>query len=205
MARRSDATVYELPVPFPAPFQPSQCPLQRVAGSRLVRAAWHHMIERHRNVGAERPLDLRGALRREGAAAAVYVTLKLHAVVVDTAEPLEREHLEPTRIGEQRTIPTHEAMQGSQLLNHLLAGPHMQVVGIREHQRRAGGAEVIRGKSPHAPLRPDRHEYRGFHRAVGEGKRAGAGRTPSPTVSNSNLDLFGNPGLAPGVSGGTWE
>src|SRR5436309_5368795 len=52
------------------------------------------MIERHRNVGAEHPLDLRGALRREGAAAAVYVTLKLHAAVVHPAESLEREHLE---------------------------------------------------------------------------------------------------------------
>src|SRR5207249_8866849 len=142
MARRSDATVYELPVPFPAPFQPSQCPLQRVAGSRLVRAAWHHMIERHRNVGAERPLDLRGALRREGAAAAVYVTLKLHAVVVDTAEPLEREHLEPTRIGEQRTIPTHEAMQGSQLLNHLLADSGGFQVFSLEGFRQIGRAHV---------------------------------------------------------------
>src|SRR5207244_12961888 len=95
------------------------------------------MIERHRDVGAEHPLDLRGALRREGATAAVHVALKLHAVVVHPAESLEREHLEATRIGEQRTIPTHEAMQGSELLDHLLAGPHMQVVGIREHQRRA--------------------------------------------------------------------
>src|SRR5216117_2463269 len=101
------------------------------------------MVERHRDVGAEHPLDLRGAPRREGAAAAVYMTLKLHAVVVHPAESLEREHLEATRIGEQRTIPTHEAMQGSELLDHLLAGPHMQVVGIREHQRRAGGAKIV--------------------------------------------------------------
>src|SRR5207249_11984368 len=109
------------------------------------------MIERHRNVGAEHPLDLRGALWREGAAAAVYVTLKLHAVVVHPAESLEREHLEATRIGEERTIPTHEAMQGSQLLDHLLAGPHMQVIGIREHQSRAGVTEIVGRERPHRP------------------------------------------------------
>jgi len=133
------------------------------------------MIERHRDVGAERPLDLRGALRREGAAAAVHVALKLDAVVVNPAESLEREHLEATRIGEQRTIPTHEAMQGSELLDHLLAGPHMQVVGIREHQRRARVTEIVGRERPHRALSSDRHEHGRLDRAVGEGKRAGAG------------------------------
>src|SRR5213078_231548 len=135
----------------------------------------HHVIEGHRDVGAEDPLDLGSALGGEGAAAAVYVTLKLHTVVVHPAEPLEREHLKATRIGEERTIPAHEAMQGPELLDDLLAGPHVQVVAIREHQRRADAAEVVRGERPDGPLSPDRHEHGRLDRAVGEGEGAGAG------------------------------
>jgi len=52
------------------------------------------VVERHRNIGAQRPLDLRGALGRERAAAAVDVALELDARLVHAAEPLEREHLE---------------------------------------------------------------------------------------------------------------
>src|SRR5256885_7061829 len=45
--------------------------------------------------------------------------------------------LEAARVREQRPIPTHEAMQRPELRHHLLARTHMQVIGVREHQRRA--------------------------------------------------------------------
>jgi hypothetical protein len=47
------------------------------------------MIERHRDVGAEGPLNLGGALGREEAARAVHVALELDALVADLAEALE--------------------------------------------------------------------------------------------------------------------
>src|SRR5205807_4603516 len=72
-----------------------------ISSGRFVRSPRHHMVERHRDVGAERPLDLRGAHRREGAAAAVYMTLKLLPVVVHPAESLERERSEERRVGKE--------------------------------------------------------------------------------------------------------
>src|SRR6267143_6053434 len=99
-------------MPFAAPCQPSQRSLEGVPRHSLVRASGHYVIERHRNVGPEHPLDLRGALGGERAAAAVHVTLELHTVLVQAARPREREHLKATGIGEERTIPTHEAVQG---------------------------------------------------------------------------------------------
>src|SRR5437762_10184856 len=50
-----------------------------------------------------------------GAAASVHMTLELDAVVVHAAEAVEREHLEPARIGEQRPVPGHEAVQPAEL------------------------------------------------------------------------------------------
>src|SRR5207247_10913189 len=114
--------------------------------------------ERHRDVGAEHPLDLGSALVGEGAAAAVYVTLKLHTVLVQAARPLKREHLKPARIGEQRTIPAHEAVQRTELFDHLLARPHVQVVRISQHKCRAGGAEMDGGQRLRGTLSTFRDE-----------------------------------------------
>ncbi len=76
-------------MPFPAPLQPSQRSLEGIPSHALVRAPGHHMVEGHRDVGAQGPLDLRGALGREPAAAAVHVALELDAVLVYAPEALE--------------------------------------------------------------------------------------------------------------------
>src|SRR5437667_270795 len=104
-----------------APFQPFQRPLEGVAGGWLVRSPRHHVIERHRDVGAEAPLDLGGALGSEEAARAVHVALKLNAVVAHPTESREREHLEASRVGEQRAVPAHEAVQAAESRDDVLA------------------------------------------------------------------------------------
>ena len=134
------------------------------------------MVERHRDVGAENPLDLRGALGGERASTAVHVALELDASFVHATKAFEREHLKAPRIGEQRTVPGHEPVQGPELLHHLLAGPHVQVIRVREHQGRAYAAEIVGRQGAHRPLRADRHEHRRLDRAVGKGEGAGAGR-----------------------------
>src|SRR2546422_7730 len=73
---------------FPAPFQPPQRSFECVPRRRLVRHSWDHVVERHRDVRAERPLDLDRALGGEEAARAVQVALELDAVVAHPAEPL---------------------------------------------------------------------------------------------------------------------
>src|SRR5438874_187871 len=55
-------------MPFRAPLQPSQRSLEGVPGHALVGTPGHHVVEGHRDVGAQGPLNLRGALRREPAA-----------------------------------------------------------------------------------------------------------------------------------------
>ena len=55
------------------------------------------------------------------------------AVVVDREQRVaEREDLEAARIGEDRPVPARERVQPAELLDHVLAGPEVQVVGVAE-------------------------------------------------------------------------
>ena len=131
------------------------------------------MVERHRDVGAQAPLDLGGALGREQAATPVDVTLELDALVIHAAEPVEREDLKPARVGEQRAVPRHESVQPAELCDHVLAGANVQVVGVGEHDARAHGFEVGGGECAHAALRADGHEGRRLDRPVRQCEHAG--------------------------------
>ena len=87
------------------PVQPPERPLHPFPRELVRRLARHHVIERHRDVGAQRPLDLHRALGGERAVGAVDVALELDAVLGDLPEPLEREDLEAARVGEHRAAP----------------------------------------------------------------------------------------------------
>ena len=124
------------------------------------------MVERHRHVRAEGPLDLGRALRGEDAAAAVHVTLKLDAVIGYAAEALEREHLEAAGVRQQRPVPGHEPVQAAELRDDVLAGPHVQVVGVGEHHPGPDGLQIAGRQRPHGALRADGHEDGRLDRAV---------------------------------------
>jgi hypothetical protein len=144
------------------PLQPPQRPLHRVPTRRLIGASRHDVVEGHGDVGAEGPLDLDGPLGSEHVSAAVYVTLKLHSLVAHPPESVEREHLKPTRVGEQRSVPSHEAMQSAELRDDALSRPDVQVIGVREHQLGARGPQILRRQGTHAPICADGHEDGGL-------------------------------------------
>ena len=90
-----------------ARLRPSRRPVDRrldlVAGGRQAAA----LVERHRDVGAERLLDADRLPRARGAPGSPSRwLLTVTPVVVDRDERAEREHLEAARIGEQRAAPT---------------------------------------------------------------------------------------------------
>ena len=103
--------------------------------------------------------------------------LELDPVIVHPSQDLQREHLEPAGIGEQRTGPGHEPMQSSERCDGFLAGAHVQMVGIAENHPRLCRLEVERRERANRSLRADRHEDRRFDHAVRQGQCAGAGGT----------------------------
>ncbi len=125
-----------------AALQPPQRSLQCVTGRGFVGRARGDVVERHGDVGAQSPLDLGGALGGEVALGAVDVAGEFDAVVVDAPERRQREHLETARVGEQRAVPRHKAVQAAQLRHDVFTRAHVQMVGVGEDNLRAHGLQV---------------------------------------------------------------
>ena len=145
--------------------------LRRLVGRRIRQA----FVERHRDVGAERALDLHDRLRREKARRAVERRAELDPVVADLADLREAEDLEATGVGQNGATPSHEAMEAAEITHDVGAGAQQQVVGIAEHDLRAGGVEVLGRERLDGRLRADRHEDGCIDDAMGGRETAAAG------------------------------
>ena len=79
---------------------------------------------------------------------------------------------ESVRIGR---LPSGEAVQAAEIADQFVAGAEPEVVGVAEDDLRAEQLEFGRVEGLHRALGADRHEDRGFHRAVGQCEAAAAG------------------------------
>ena len=158
-----------------AALEPAHAALRRVARRALSLAlARDHVVELHDHVGAEVALDLHHALGRERARRAVDVTAELDAVLAHRAQPLEREHLKPARVGEDRTVPPHEPVQPAQVANRARR-PGADAGGTRCRGSSARRArEIFRVERLHRRQRADGHERRRLDGAVRRDEHAGA-------------------------------
>ncbi len=108
-------------------------------------------VEHHLDVGPEPLLHVDRDLGREPVRRAVVDALERHPVVVDLR--VEREHLEPARIGERQAVPPGEAAEAAEPFDEVGARSQHQVVGVAEHDlgadlRVVGGAQVLdRGRA----------------------------------------------------------
>src|SRR5262245_6978111 len=117
---------------LPASRQPPQRPLHPLLGQLPRRAAGDHVVERHRDIGAEVPLDLGSALGSEPAPGAIHVAPELDPALRDGAELLQAEDLEAAAVGEHRPLPAGEAMQPAHVADDGLAGTEMEMVAVAE-------------------------------------------------------------------------
>ena len=90
----------------------------------------------------------------------------MHALLLDLAQAGEREDLESAGIGEDRLIPAHKFVQPARLLDQLLAGADVQVIGVGEDDLRADLVQFARGRPLDGRLRAHRHEDRSLDVAV---------------------------------------
>ena len=87
-------------------------------------------------------------LRREPVERAVEMAAERDAVVVDDPQVAERDDLEAARIGQDRAVPVHEPVQAAEPGDPLVAGPQVEVVGVRQDDRGADVAEVVGRRAP---------------------------------------------------------
>src|SRR6187551_3707254 len=113
-----------------APCSPPHRALHRIA--RLLLGGWigSAVVERHRDVRAERELRVHGIFRREPHRAAVYGRTELHALLGDLAQRLETEDLESTGVGEDWPAPMHEAVQSAVRTQNFIARPQHEMKGV---------------------------------------------------------------------------
>ena len=79
---------------------------------------------------------------------------ELDAIFVDGTQRREREDLESARIGEDGSI-LHEFVESAHLANELVAGPQVQMIGVREDHLRVHRAKVVGIESLHGGKRAD--------------------------------------------------
>ena len=141
----------------------------------LARRVSRAFVERHRDVGIQHLLDAHRFLGREEQAIAVDRRGKLHAVLRQFSHRGQGKNLEAPRVGEDRLVPAHEAVQAAVLADHLESRPQPEVEGIAEDDLRAERGELVGRHGLHRAVGADRHEGRRVDTAVRELERAAAG------------------------------
>ena len=137
------------------------------------------------DVRAQGLLDLDRDLRRQEVGGAIDGGAELGAGLRDLPELGEAEDLKSARVGEDRAVPAHEAVQPAELLHDVVARPEKEMIGVGEDDLGAGLAEIVRPQRLHRRVRADRHEDRRVDDAVGGREPAGA----RGTVGSEKLEL----------------
>ena len=100
----------------------------------------------------------------------------------------QAEQLEAAAIGQDRSVPTHEAVQSAQGGDDFFARPQREMVGIAQDHFRPGGADLFDLQSLDAGLCGHGHEGRQLHVAVRRGENRTAGCTMGVGVQKLELE-----------------
>ena len=116
-------------------------------------------VEAHRDVRAQPALDLGDALGREARVGPVVDGAERDPVVVERGDGVaQREHLEATRVRQDRATPPREGVEAAELLHEVLPRPEVQVVRVREDDVGAERPHLVRVQGLDGALRADGHE-----------------------------------------------
>ena len=153
------------------------------------------LVEGHRDGRAEIGLDLHRLLRAHKDTATIDVAVEGNTLLLDLPSGTgQGEDLESAGVGQDRTIPVHKLVETTELLDELITGTHVQMIGVAELDLGADLPKIIRR---HAALDgsdgTDVHEDRCFdasmHRLHVSGFRASAGRD-NFILHSLNLDCL---------------
>ena len=107
--------------------------------------------------------------------AAVHMGVELDALLRDLAQLCQGEDLKAAAVGQDGPVPGHESVQPAEGFDQLVAGAHMEMVGIGKLDLAADGLEIRRRERPlDRALGADVHENRCLYGPVGGCKFAAA-------------------------------
>ena len=96
--------------------------LGRIDHLGTVQGIRRAVIEGHHDVGPQVVLDLDGLLGGHRDATAVDDRLEVDPGLVDLIDVAHGENLVAARVGQDGTVPVHEAMQATELADDLFSG-----------------------------------------------------------------------------------
>ena len=129
------------------------------------------LVKGHADVRTEIRLDLHALLRAHEDLPAVQVGGKIDALLLDLPQTGQGEHLKAAGVGQNRPVPGHKLMQSAQIVDHLVTGPQVQMVGVGKLHLTTDVFQVCRAEGPlDGSLSADIHKYRRLNRAVGADK-----------------------------------
>ena len=79
----------------------------------------------------------------------------------------ETEHLIPAAVCQDRFRPADKPMEAAAARDEIVARPEIEMVGVAQEYRGAGGVQILMRDAFHRALRPDRHERGRLDLAVG--------------------------------------
>src|SRR5262245_43835487 len=114
----------------PAALCPCHRTFHRAVGFEMRRWVSQTIGQVQHDVRTQGVLDVHRDFRTEEVSAAVEMGLKTNSVVADIAQIGEAEYLISTAVGEDGSIPCHEAMQPTKPSDHIMSGTKVQMVGV---------------------------------------------------------------------------
>ena len=133
---------------------------------RMVRIGVGAFIEAHGNVRAECLLDLHHLFRCEQMLAPVDVRTERDAILVNVVDLSQAEHLKPSAVGQDRSVPTHKIVKATCFPYQFMSRSHIQVVRVGKDDLRLDLLEILRCHRLDGRLRADRHIDGRFNHAV---------------------------------------
>ncbi len=170
------------------PLRPPQRHIQRSPRPCPIRRILRALIERHRDVRAERDLHIHRVLRREEVRRPVDMRPERDPLVGHFAQIAQAENLKPARVREDHPIPAHEPVQSAHSPDRLMPRPQIKVIRIAQQNPHIQLLKKLLRNRLHRPLRPHRHKHRCLDSAMRQRHR----RAPSQVTAPMDLKREGH-------------
>ena len=115
------------------------------------------LVESHDNIGAEIFLHFHSLFGGKEMFASVDVGGKFHARIGNFIELCERKDLKPAAVRQNGPVPIHEGMKPARFFYDIVAGAHVEVIGICEDDLRARLLQIARKYALDGRLRSHGH------------------------------------------------
>ena len=156
--------------------QPALCHLKALLGILEVALSWRTLVESHHDVGTDDALCVHHVLWGKDMFASVDMRTELATFLSQLTDTGERENLETTTVGEDRTLPAIESMQAACCLHDLKSWTEVEVIGIAQDNLSLHlVAKLVEVDSLHRTYGSHRHEDWSLDLSVVGGDDASAG------------------------------